>query len=76
MLKFTDGWDLAEWLERLTASAKVAFSDSVESEGRQSKYFKNLESSPFNQVYSCIFMYGTLHSTGGGGGDERYLTGE
>ncbi len=39
------GWDLAEWLDRLTADAKVAtvlgsipaFSDTVESEGRQMK---------------------------------------
>ncbi len=39
------GWDLAEWLERLTANAEVAAvlasipasSDTVESEGRQMK---------------------------------------
>ncbi len=41
----TNGWDLSDWLERLTANAKVATvlgsipasSDTVESEGRQMK---------------------------------------
>ncbi len=45
LAKFSSGWDLAEWLERLTANAVVATvlgsipasSDTVESEGRQMK---------------------------------------
>ncbi len=45
LINITDGWDLAEWLERLAVNAKVATvqgsipasSDSVESEGREMK---------------------------------------
>ncbi len=48
MLFLYRGWDLAKWLERLTANAKVATvldsisasSDKVESEGRQMKMNK------------------------------------
>ncbi len=53
------GWDLAEWLDRLTANAEVATvlgsipasSDTVESEGRQMKqcwikYIKNKKNPP------------------------------
>jgi hypothetical protein len=51
-IKPSGGWDLAKWLERLTANVKVAIvlgsipspsSDTVESEGRQMKQVrKNL----------------------------------
>ncbi len=53
------GWDLAEWLERLTVNAVVAIvlgsipasSDTVESEGRQMKqcrisYIKKIQKNP------------------------------
>ncbi len=49
------GWDLAEWLERLTTNAEVATalgsvpvsSDTVESEGRQMKSIEYLGEARF-----------------------------
>jgi hypothetical protein len=61
-------WDLAEWLERLTANAKVATVlirshfpafDTVESEGRQMMQcwikYKKIQKSPFNKIFKKLF---------------------
>ncbi len=68
-INFHSGWDVAEWLERLTANAKVATvlgsipasSVTVESEGRQMKQCwiqykeKNLKNPPVNFHVFCFY---------------------